>query len=166
MRKLKEFLFFPLALILLIAIFVGVFLLLVPDNAYYSGGEYLKLMVKDEYFMSAMFITFSIPLLISSVVTVISAAIMAVLHFRKKAKITRNNFYMITGFLSAGFSIAYFALFTNAMQITDEMNLSVQMTVFAVIFSVMIAVVTSFLFFFAELVSRAIIKYVRKKKKA
>lgn len=166
MKKLKEFLFFPLAIILLIAIFVGVFLLLVPDNAYYSGGEYLKLMVKDEYFVSAMFITFSIPLLISFAVTVIAATIMAVLHFRKKVKITRNNFYMITGFLSAGFSIAYFALFTNAMQITDQMNLSVQMTVFAVIFSIMIAVVTSFLLWIAELVSRVIIKYVRKKKGA
>ncbi len=164
MKKFKEFLFFPLALILLIVIFLALFILLMPNGTYYSGFEYIKLMLKDEYFLPAMFITFSIPLLISSGASVIATAVMAFLKWKKNMKITRVNFFFTNALLSCGFSFAYFAVFTNALQKTDEMNVTFQMTVYAIIFSIIVAVLITFVLWLVEFITTVITKFIKNSK--
>ena len=161
MKKFKEFLIFPLAIILLIGLFICLFLIIVPSDAFYGGWEYLKLMITDELFISAVFITFSIPLLVSLCLSAIGALILFILNLKKKIEVKRKNYYITAAVISAIASFSYFALFTNALKITDELNVALQMGIFAIIFSLLISIIISFVFWMIELIVIGIKKIIK-----
>lgn len=161
MKKIKEFLIFPSAVILLIGLFIVLFLIIVPSDAFYGGWEYLKLMITDKLFISAVFITFSIPSLVSLCLSSLGMLILFILNFNKKIEAKRKNYYITAAVISAIASFGYFALFTDALKITDELNVSLQMGIFAVIFSLLISIIIAFVFWIIELIVIGIKKIIK-----
>ena len=164
MKKLKEFFIFPLIMILLIAVFLGIFIILKPDGTYYDDFEYIKIMVTNSYFLPAMVITFSIPFLISIVTSFITTFVMLFLKFKKNMSVTRAKYYYTNALLSVVVSFAYFAIFTNALQKTDQLNVSLQMTIFAILFAVMVALLIIFTIWLIEFITSLIIKIIKRSK--
>ena len=164
MKRLKEFIIFPIAFIAIIGLFIAMFFILVPDDGFFSNGEYLKLMIKDELFLSAMVTTFGIPLIASFAGSVISTLVMLIIRWKKKIDISRKNYFLTLAVISTAVSFGYFALFTGALNKTAELNTSVQMGIFAFIFAVIISVVIVFIFWLFELFISLIKRFVNKMK--
>ena len=161
MKKFKEFIFLPISVIVILFLFVGMFFMLVPDDAYYSNGEYLKLLLQDEMFLSAMFNTFFIPSLVAIGTSVLGTVVMLLLKYVKKMNITRKHYFITLFVLSIASSFAVFAFFTSALDKTAELNTSVQMGIFAFIFAVIISVFVTYLFWFIELIVILIKKLIK-----
>lgn len=151
MKKLKEFLIFPASIILIIGIFVGMFFILAPNDAYYSNSEFLKLLINDPMLIPALIITFTIPSLVALASSVIGTLVMLFLKLKKKMDITRKNFFITLPTVCTASSFAYFLFFTDATQKTAELNTSFQMGIFALIFSIIIAIIITFIFWLIEL---------------
>ena len=168
MKKFKEFIFLPISVIVILGLFVGMFFILIPDDAYYSNGEYLKLMLQSEMFLSAMIQTFFIPSLVAIGACALGSIVMAILKYVKKFNITRKNYFISLVALSIVSSFCFFAFFTSALDKSAEVNTSVQMGIFALIFAIIISIFVTYLYWFIELITiwvKKLIKVIINKRK-
>ena len=164
MKKFKEFLLFPIFILLLVVIFSGMFILLNPNGSYVGNLEYLKLLFEDEYLASMLYNTFYIPFLISLGGTFISVIVISFLKFKMNYKIERKHYYYTIAAIGTGLTYATLLIFTDIFTDATDISTSSQNTIYTLIFSSIVAISVTFVYWIIELIVY-IIKNTLKKEK-
>lgn len=157
MKKIKEFLFLFVPLILLFVLPVVIFVTNQTENAFMGNAQYLRLFLEDGIFWDAIFNTYY-KAIIFSVLMVICFALLC--HFIKFIK-SRKVFYPVSVVLAS--VISFFTTYMNRVNyfglpvgVYDPQYLisnsppPISVSVYDVLLALQIGFLTTFLFWLAE----------------
>ena len=164
MKKIKEFLFLFVPLIVFTVL--PIILFVTNKNAFVSNEHYLRLLLNDSIFKTAIFNTYCYPFVFSLFTTIFVALLC---HFIKLIK-SRKVFYPVSVVLAS--VVAFFSIYLNRanyfglpMGVYDPQYLitntppHISISVYDIFLALQIGFLTIFLFWLVEL----LISFIKKK---
>lgn len=161
MKKLKEFLFFPLCIFLLIAIFLAYYVLLGQNGSYTANFNSIINVLNGGLF-SMIIDIFMLPFLISAGAVFVATFVMLFLKYKKNFKITRRHFYYAHAVISA--AITFITIFFKSTAFSDAIGIdaSFQTNIYTLMFSAFVALLVTLIYWLVELAVNSIIKSLKK----
>ena len=165
MKKLKEFLFFPLSALILAALFVSLYVFSTQGVSLSANFKSLKVLFSGEFFTMLKDV-FYIPFLISAGAVVIATFVLIFLKQKKNLKIARKHFYYTNAIICTAVTFVTIFFKTSAFAEALDINRSQNTTFYTLILSAFVAVIITLIYWIIEFVTTLIINSYKNKKTA